>query len=53
MLRALAALVACTIATAAFAVDPSPGVAAVAALRGAARTQRLIGGAKKEGELMV
>jgi len=37
----------------AFAVDPSPGVAAVAAYSGADRTERLVAGAKKEGELML
>ena len=37
----------------AFAVDPSPEVAAVAAYTGPDRAQRLIEGAKKEGELMV
>src|SRR5438445_497799 len=36
-----------------FAVEPSPEVSAVAALRGADRTARLIAGAKKEGELML
>jgi len=35
------------------AVDPSPGVAAVAAYAGADRTERLVAGAKKEGELML
>jgi ABC-type Fe3+ transport system substrate-binding protein len=37
----------------AFAVDPSPGVVAVAAYSGADRTERLVAGAKKEGELML
>ena len=41
------------VATAALAVDPSPGVAAVAAYAGADRTERLVAGAKKEGELML
>ena len=41
------------LASTAPAVEPLPGVAAVAAYRGAERTQRLIAGAKKEGELMI
>jgi len=41
------------LASTAAAVEPLPGVAAVAAYRGAERTQRLIAGAKKEGELMI
>ncbi|MGE5616342.1 MAG: ABC transporter substrate-binding protein [Bacillota bacterium] len=53
MLRALLAFAACALATPASAVDPTPGVAAIAADRGPDRTQRLIEGAKKEGELMV
>ena len=36
-----------------FAVEPSPGVLAVASYKGADRTARLIAGAKKEGELML
>src|SRR5438105_7052152 len=47
------AVAACAIATATAAVDPSPGVLAVASYRGADRTDRLIAGAKKEGELML
>jgi iron(III) transport system substrate-binding protein len=35
------------------AVEPSAGVSAVAALKGAERTARLIAGAKQEGELML
>src|SRR5438105_3294800 len=35
------------------AVEPSAGVASVAALKGADRTARLIAGAKQEGELML
>ncbi|HSU78089.1 MAG TPA: extracellular solute-binding protein [Burkholderiales bacterium] len=35
------------------AVEPSSDVAAVAAYQGAARTERLIAGAKQEGELML
>ncbi|HET9471384.1 MAG TPA: extracellular solute-binding protein [Usitatibacter sp.] len=41
------------LASAALAVEPSPEVAAVAALRGPGRTAKLVAGAKKEGELMV
>jgi len=52
MLR-LAAALACLAALAAGAVEPTPGVAAVATYRGADRTQKLIDGAKKEGELML
>jgi iron(III) transport system substrate-binding protein len=37
----------------AFGVEPTPGVAAVAAYSGPDRTARLIAGAKKEGELML
>src|SRR5690348_3916745 len=40
-------------ATEALAVDPSPGIAAVAAYAGADRTARLAAGARKEGELML
>lgn len=47
------ALVATLIATAALAVDPTPQVAAVAALSGPERTAKLVAGAKKEGELML
>lgn len=46
-------LVASLFATVALAVEPSPGVLAVAGYRGADRTQRLVEGAKKEGELML
>jgi iron(III) transport system substrate-binding protein len=52
MKRLLAAL-ACSFAVAAAAIEPSAGVAAVAAYRGAERTQKLIAGARKEGELML
>ena len=38
---------------AALAAEPTPEVSAVAALNGADRTERLIAGAKKEGELML
>jgi len=37
----------------ALAADPTPGVLAVTAYRGADRTERLIAGARKEGELML
>jgi iron(III) transport system substrate-binding protein len=40
-------------AATAAAIEPSAEVAAVAALKGADRTERLIAGAKKEGELML
>jgi iron(III) transport system substrate-binding protein len=49
----LFALLCVVLAAPAQAVDPSPEVAAVAALRGPDRTEKLIAGAKKEGELMV
>jgi ABC-type Fe3+ transport system substrate-binding protein len=41
------------VALAALAAEPTPDVAAVAALRGPERTAKLIAGAKKEGELML
>jgi iron(III) transport system substrate-binding protein len=41
------------LATGAAAVEPSPGVTAVAAYAGSDRTARLVAGAKSEGELMV
>jgi iron(III) transport system substrate-binding protein len=53
VVRALGALLALSLAMSAFAVDPTPGVATIAALRGPDRTERLIAGAKKEGELML
>ena len=56
MIRAPArlwAILACACALAAHAVDPSPGVAAVTAYRGADRTAKLVAGAKREGELML
>ena len=46
-------LLACAASSAALAIDPTPEVAAVAAITGPDRTQKLIAGAKKEGELMV
>lgn len=53
MLLRLLALLGLAVATASLAVEPSPGVVAVASYRGADRTERLIAGAKKEGELML
>src|SRR5690348_1369834 len=53
MWRSVLAFLLSTAATAALAVDPTPQVAAVAAYTGPDRTQRLIEGAKKEGELLV
>lgn len=53
MWRSVLVLLVSAVATAAFAVDPSPEVAAVAGYTGPDRTQRLVEGAKKEGELMV
>jgi len=41
------------IAPASFAVEPTPGILAVASYQGADRTGRLIGAARKEGELML
>ena len=41
------------VALAAFGVEPSPAVLAIANYRGADRTQKLIEGARKEGELML
>ena len=43
----------CLLAAAAAAVEPLPGVLAVAGYSGADRTARLIAGARKEGELMI
>jgi len=40
-------------AAAALAVEPLPGVVAVASYKGAERTERLVAGAKKEAELML
>jgi iron(III) transport system substrate-binding protein len=40
-------------AAAALAVEPLPGVVAVASYKGAERTERLVAGARKEGELML
>jgi len=41
------------VAPASFAVEPTPGVLAVASYTGADRAERLIGAAKREGELML
>jgi len=41
------------VAPASFAVEPTPGVLAIASYTGADRTERLIGAAKREGELML
>src|SRR5262245_35170491 len=41
------------LATEALAVEPSAGVAAVAAYSGADRTERLVAGARKEGEILL
>ncbi len=49
----LALLPAALLTPAAQAVEATPEVAAVAAYRGPDRTQRLVAGAKKEGELVV
>ena len=46
-------LLASAIATAVLAVEPTPGVLAVASYRGADRTERLVAGARREGELML
>src|SRR5258705_10328803 len=40
-------------AASSFAIEPSPAVVAVASYAGADRTERLIAGARKEGELML
>lgn len=53
MWRCIVVLVLSALAPTAFAVDPSPDVAAVAAYAAPDRTQRLVEGARKEGELMV
>jgi iron(III) transport system substrate-binding protein len=53
MARWLLVLAAAAFAPASFAVEPTPGVAAVAAYRGADRTERLIAGARAEGEVML
>jgi len=52
-LARVAFLLACLAAWSAAAVEPTAGVAAVASYRGSDRTERLVAGAKKEGELML
>lgn len=52
-MRRAALLLVALIASAAFAVEPTPAVVAAAASRGADRTQKLIAGAQREGELML
>ena len=53
MLLRFVALLGLAVAPASFAVEPTPGVLAVASYTGADRTERLIGAAKREGELML
>jgi iron(III) transport system substrate-binding protein len=53
VIRRFLTLLACMVATHVAAIDPSPGVLAVASYRGADRTEKLVAGAKKEGELML
>src|SRR6266705_3110445 len=51
-LRLLVVLV-LAVAPAGFAIEPTPGVAAVATYSGSDRSERLVAAAKKEGELML
>jgi iron(III) transport system substrate-binding protein len=53
VIRRFLTLLACMVATHVAAIEPSPGILAVASYRGADRTEKLIAGAKKEGELML
>ena len=53
MRRACSAFSLLLASVSALAVEPSPGVAALAAYKGAERSARLIAGAQKEGELML
>lgn len=53
MMRTALLVLASLVATTALAVDPTPGVLAVASLRGPDRTEKLVAGAQKEGELMI
>ena len=53
MLLRFLILLGLAVAPASFAVEPTPGVLAVASYTGADRTERLIGAAKREGELML
>ena len=52
-MKRLLAAVACLAALCVAAVEPSPGVAAVARYKGADRTAKLVEGARKEGELLL
>ena len=52
-MRRLLAALACLTALAAAAVEPTPGVLGVASYQGADRMEKLIAGAKKEGELLL
>ena len=53
MLLRFLILLGLAVAPASFAVEPTPGVLAIASYTGADRTERLIGAAKREGELML
>jgi iron(III) transport system substrate-binding protein len=53
VLLRLLTLIGLAVATASFAVEPSPAVLAVASYAGADRTERLIAAARQEGELML
>ena len=53
MLLRFLILLGLAVAPASFAVEPTPGVLAVASYTGADRTERLIAAAKREGELML
>jgi iron(III) transport system substrate-binding protein len=53
VLRSFLLVLGLAVATASWAVEPTPGVTAVASYRGADRTERLIAAARKEGELML
>ena len=53
MLLRFLILLGLAVAPASFAVEPTPGVLAVASYTGADRAERLIGAAKREGELML
>ncbi len=53
MLPRLLAALCLAVATASAAVESTPGVLAVATYAGADRTERLVAGAKREGELML
>src|SRR5258706_13520314 len=53
MVLRLLSLLVLAAAASSFAIEPSPAVVAVASYAGADRTERLIAGARKEGELML